>query len=358
MLDRLLALLGICATLLVGGNGPAVAEACKGSFADVYAAVAPSVPRITALAVDPFALSDRVKISVGGGIVIDDSSDIATNAHVVVGAKKVMITVQDGQPREARVVGIDPVSDLAVLRPDDVSFHLSKAPLGQSSTLRVGEELLAIGYPLGLELTATKGIVSGANRIVPLAALSWLTPMIQFDAALNPGNSGGPVVNSCGEVVGMSTLGSQKAQNINFAIPIDAVREIAAQLLEHGHVARAWHGINGQMVPPLLSMVIGMPPGFMIETIEPGSPAETAGLRGGSLPIMIGPHEYLLGGDIIAAVDGEDLTSLDQVAGIARKLKIGDELTIEYWRGAERKSVTVTLPERPILPGDLQLLER
>jgi S1-C subfamily serine protease len=358
MLDRLLTTLGVCAALFLGGNSLAAAEVCKGSFADGYAAVAPSVPRITALAVDPFTLSDRVRIRVGAGIVIDDASNIATNAHLIVGAAKIMIAVQDGQPREADVLGIDPVSDLAVLRPADGSLHLPKAPLGKSSTLRVGEELLAIGYPLGLELTATKGIVSGAHRIVPLAALSWLTPMIQIDAALNPGNSGGPVVNICGEVVGMSTLAHQEAQNVNFAIPIDAVREIAAQLLERGHVVRPWHGINGQMVSPFLRMVIGVPPGFMVETIEPGSPAERVGLRGGTLPIMIGPREYLIGGDIIGVVNGEELENLDQVAAIARSLKVGDQLTIEYWRDGEVKSVTVTLPERPILPGDIELLRR
>jgi putative serine protease PepD len=316
------------------------------------------VPRITALAIDPFSVLSRIKISVGSGVVIDDASNIVTNAHVVVGAKKIIIAIGDDLTEDAEVVGIDPISDLAVVRTADRSIRLPKAALGSSHSLEIGEDLLAIGYPFGLGLTATKGIVSGAERVLPLFSLSWMTPLIQTDAALNPGNSGGPIVNLCGEVVGISTLSATKAQNLNFAIPIDAVRELVPQLLEQGHIVRAWHGINGKMVPPILQYGLGMEPGFLVETIEPGSPAERIGLRGGTLPVMIVTQEYVLGGDIITAVNGASLSTIDDVVKIARSLKVGDRLTLTYWRDGEEATATVTLPERPILPEDLERFQR
>jgi S1-C subfamily serine protease len=188
--------------------------------------------------------------------------------------------------------------------------------------------------------------------------MSWLTPFMQTDAALNPGNSGGPLVDRCGEVVGISTLSSgQKAQNLNFAVPIDTARDIISQLLEHGRVIRAWHGINGKLVPAILQLALGVQPGFLIETIEPGSPAEKLGLRGGSLPLVFGTQEVLLGGDVITKVNGEALSSMDAVTRIARSLKVGDKLTLEYWRAGQLKTATVVLPERPMLPGDFRRFE-
>jgi S1-C subfamily serine protease len=235
---------------------------------------------------------------------------------------------------------------------------MQKATFGHSSELEIGEELLAIGYPLGLGATATKGILSGTDVALPLAPMSWLTPFIQTDTALNPGNSGGPLVNRCAEVVGISTLSSgEKAQNLNFAVPIDAARDIISQLLKHGRVIRAWHGVNGKLVPPILQLALQVQSGFLIETIEPGSPAEKLGLRGGSLPIVIGAQEYLLGGDVVTKVNGERLSSIEAVARVARSLKVGDRLTIEYWSAGQLKTAEVVLPERPVLQGDFKRFE-
>jgi S1-C subfamily serine protease len=269
-----------------------------------------------------------------------------------------MISMSDEDMQEAEIVGLDPISDLAIVRPKHPGSRLQKAPLGHSNKLEIGEELLAIGYPLGLGITATKGILSGAERALPLSPMSWLTPFMQTDAALNPGNSGGPLVNRCGEVVGISTLSSgQKAQNLNFAVPIDAAREIISQLLDHGRVIRAWHGINGKLVPPILQLALGIQPGFMIETIEPDSPAEKLSLRGGSLPLVFGTQEVLLGGDVITRVNGEPLLTMDAVTRIARSLKVGDKLTVEYWRAGQVNTATVVLPERPMLQGDFSRFE-
>jgi putative serine protease PepD len=337
----------------------AVADSsCDKSFAEVFRAVERSVPRVFAIAVDPFKAVNRTQIRMGSGVVIDDRVDVVTNAHVVYEARAVMVSLSDDQMMEAEIVGLDPISDLAVVRPKAPGVPLSKAPLGRSDRLEIGEELLAVGYPLGLGITATKGILSGAQRALPLSPMSWLTPFMQTDAALNPGNSGGPLLNRCGEVVGINTLSSgQKAQNLNFAVPIDAAREIVSELVDHGRVIRAWHGINGKVVPPILQLALGIPSGLMIETIEPGSPAEATGLQGGALPLAIGAQEFLLGGDVIVKVNGQPLSTMDAVTRIARSLKVGDKLSVEYWRAGQVRTVTVVLPERPMLQGDFRRFE-
>ncbi len=181
-----------------------------------------------------------------------------------------------------------------------------------------------------------------------------MAPFIQTDAAINPGNSGGPLVDSCGEVVGINALYAEDVQNINFAIPIDLVRELVPELLKKGRVVRAWHGINGRIVPMQLVYTLGLVPGFLVETVEPGSPAEKIELQGGTLPIKIGMEEYLLGGDIITKVNGEEIRDIETVARIARSLEVGDTVHLEYWREGKTLTVEVVLPERPTLPGDVR----
>lgn len=160
-------------------------QPCKKSFAEVFRTVSPSVPRIFAIAIDPFSMVKRTQIRMGSGIVLDDRSDVITNAHVVYAAGTIIISMADDDMQEAAIVGLDPISDLAIVRPKHPRTRLQKAPLGRSSKLEIGEELLAIGYPLGLRLTATKGILSGTEVALPLSPMSWLTPFIQTDAALN-----------------------------------------------------------------------------------------------------------------------------------------------------------------------------
>jgi S1-C subfamily serine protease len=179
-----------------------------------------------------------------------------------------------------------------------------------------------------------------------------MMPFLQTDAAISPGNSGGPLVDRCGRVIAVNTLGSSEGQNVNLSIPVDSVKELVPQLIEHGRVIRAWHGINGAIVPMQLVYTLGLAPGYMIETIEPGSPAEKIGLRGGNFPVVIGNAEFLLGGDIIIEVNGEKIGDMDTVYRIARSMKVGDEMEIKYFRGGMIKTAKVVLPERPLLPGD------
>ena len=330
----------------------AAESACNKSFSEVFREVSPSVVQIISVSIDPFSLTHRVQHSVGTGFVINDDGHVVTNAHLIHGASEVMISIREDNVLPAEIVGVDPISDLAVIKLAYPGDQLQKARLGKSDDLNIGEEVLAIGYPFGIGKTATRGIISGMERVVPFSTSSWMIPFIQTDAAISPGNSGGPLVNRCGEVVAVNTLGSTAGQNINFSIPIDIIQEFLPQLVEHGRVIRAWHGINGVIVPLPLVFALGISPGYIVETIEPGSPAEKIGLRGGSFPVVIGNNEFLLGGDVISEVNGEELTDMETVFRIARSLKVGDTIQLKYYRDGIPHTAEVVLPERPILPGD------
>lgn len=330
----------------------AYAETCDKPFSEVFREISPSVVQIFAVSIDPFSLMHRVQHGVGTGFVIDDDGHVVTNAHLVHGASEVMISTGEDNFQPAVLVGIDPISDLAVIKPAMPGVQLQEAPLGISDELVIGQEVLAVGYPFGIGKTATRGIISGMERIVPFSTSSWMTPFIQTDAAISPGNSGGPLVNRCGEVIAVNTLGSTEGQNLNFSIPIELVQELLPQLVEHGRVIRAWHGINGRIVPLPLVFTLGIAPGYIVETIEPGSPAEKIGLRGGTFPVVIGNDEFLLGGDVISEVNGEEIMDMETVFRVARSLKVGDTIELKYYRDGELHTAEVVLPERPILPGD------
>jgi putative serine protease PepD len=238
-----------------------------------------------------------------------------------------------------------------LLQPRGRPPTLFAAPLGDSETLAVGETLLAIGYPVGLGQTVTRGILTARDRTLPLGPLSWSVPMLQTDAAISRGNSGGPLVDSCGEVAGMTAVLLPNATDTALAVPAALLREVAGEIIEKGRVVRPWHGLSGQMVPPIFAM-FGMPPGFLIETVEPGSPAELAGLRGGRVPLRIGPEDYLMGGDLIVAVDGRRLGFAGGLMEIVRGLRVGQRIRVTYLRDGREMEAEATLPERPSLPGD------
>lgn len=330
------------------------ATTCNKPFSDIFREISPSVVRIFTVAIDPYSAFERVQLGVGTGLVFDDQGHIVTNAHIVYETSELIVSVGEEDMQPAELVGIDPITDLAVIKLVASKGRLQKATLGRSHKLVIGDEVLAVGYPLGIGKTATSGIVSAIERVIPLSTFSWMTPFIQTDAAINPGNSGGPLINRCGEIIGINTLHGEMAQNINFAIPIDVVRELVPHLIKDKRIIRAWHGINGRIVPPQLMYTIGMVPGFMVETVEPGSPADKIKLRGGTLPIKIGLEEYLLGGDVITKVNNEPLVDMVTVARIARSLKVGDKIQLEFWREGQIQTVEVVLPERPILPGDVR----
>lgn len=353
-MKRALAYLALGFSVLAAPAVAAAETGCTGSFADVYKTVAPSVMRVFSVTIDPFSVSNRVQMRVGAGVVIDAQAHIVTNAHIVYDARVVMVGPDQHHMQKAKVVGIDPVSDLAVIKPRANLSQFKPAPLGKSGGLRIGDEVLAIGHPLGLGKAASRGIISGVGRVLPVSPLSWMTPFVQTDAALSPGNSGGPLVSRCGEVVAINALAGKVGQNINFAIPIDLVRQLVPQLVSKGRVVRAWHGIAGQLVPPTLQMAFGVRPGFLIETVEPGSPAQKAGLRGGDFPVVIGLQQFLLGGDVISKVNGTRLMNVATVIQVVKGLRVGNKVKLEVWRSSTMRTVEVVLTERPLLPGDIK----
>ena len=325
------------------------------SVSDVFKEVSPAVVLITATSIDPFKIINRVKTSIGSGFIISKDGLILTNSHVVAGSQHLIVTLDNGTKVIGKLIGADPILDLAVLKIHNPPEDLPVINLGDSNAIQVGEQVLAIGNPLGLEQTLTLGIVSGVNRILPGSLLGITLPFIQTDAAISPGNSGGPLVNRYGEVIGITTSFIYNAQNIGFALPINIAKEVVPQLVKEGRIIRPWVGIHGKLVKKEALAIINIPfaDGFLVETVEPGSPAERAGVRGGELPITIIGEEFLLGGDIITAINGQSLGDPEKFIALIHSLKVGDRVNLVLFREMKTRKVDLILPERPILPGDL-----
>jgi serine protease Do len=337
------------------GTAP-VAERCQVPVPEIYARVSPAVVFIAATSINPFQTDNRFEHVVGSGFVFDVSGLILTNSHVVFGRQSVAVKLDDGTVLPAELVGADPLFDVAIIRiPTPATGKLPMAEGGNSDQMRVGEEVLAIGNPQGLEQTLTRGIVSAVNRILPGTTFSLREPMIQTDAPINPGNSGGPLLNRCGEVIGITTAIMPDSQNIGFAIPINLVRGVLPSLLEHGRVIRPWIGFHGQLVEPPLQELLRIPltEGFLVEGVEPGSPAEQAGLRGGQLEIVIAERSFLVGGDIVTHMNGAPVDTAERLTQSVSALKVGSTLSLRVFRNGKERVIEYTLPERPLLPSDL-----
>jgi S1-C subfamily serine protease len=227
--------------------------------------------------------------------------------------------------------------------------------MGDSEKLMVGEEVYAIGNPFGLDQTLTRGIVSAVNRLLPGASMSLTEPLIQTDAAINPGSSGGPLMNRCGEVVGITTALLPGAQSIGFAIPSNLIKTVAPTIISKGRLVRPWFGVQGQFVVPALKELLRVPlvDGFLVEVVEPDSPAENAGIEGGDLDLTISGQSVLIGGDIITEVNGTKIDDPAKLGQTLAPLNIGDKIRMTFVRDKKTMNVEITLVERPILPGDI-----
>lgn len=334
------------------------ADECSLDAAEVFERGGPSTVQIVALNTDPFTTIERAQWARGSGIVVDADGHILTNSHVVHASPKIVVWLNESTGRRnATIVGDDPITDIALIKVLGGLPGAVPATFREPGSLRIGEPVFAIGNALGLGKTVSHGIVSGLERQISRRPLRRYLTLIQTDAAINPGNSGGPLFDACARVIGVNTvkMSGVDADNVDFAVPVTIVSDVMAKLREHGRVPRPWHGINGQLVDPLLSTFFNFPlhPGFLVETIEPGSPAETVGLRVGTLPVNIGPREFLLGGDILTSVNEIPLESEDAIERAIDSLEIGAEVKLRYWREGSTNEIKVILPERPILPGDI-----
>ncbi len=322
----------------------------------IFDQVSPAVVFIYATSINPYQVADRVEHVVGSGFIFDGSGLILTNSHVAFGRQSLEVTLDDGTSVAAQLVGADPIFDIAVLRiAKPAQGALPAAKLGDSNRVRVGEDALAIGNPLGLEQTLTRGSVSAINRVLPPTFFAFQEPLIQIDTPINPGNSGGPLLNSCGEVIGITTAVVPDAQSIGFAIPINLAKSVIPTLLSQGHLVRPWLGFHGQFIDHGLRELLRIPlaRGFLIEVVEPGSPAQQANLRGGGLELNVSGREFLIGGDIITKLNGTRLTSADKVIEALRAVKVGAMVSMTVFREGRYLDVKYTLPERPLLPGDI-----
>jgi S1-C subfamily serine protease len=334
----------------------ATAIACDSPLPALYDEVSPAVVSITSISINPYDADHRLERALGSGVIIDASGLILTNSHVVFGRQVLTVTLDDGTTLSAKFIGADPIFDVALISiPPPAKGKLPVARLGDSASLVVGEEVYIIGNPLGLDQTLTRGIVSAVNRALPGAAWSLTEPMIQTDASINPGNSGGPMIDPCGRVVGITTAMLPDAQNIGFAVPVNLVKSIIPQLIDKGRLIRPWLGVQGQFVVPGLKDLLRLPlvDGFLIEAVEPGSPAEQQGLHGGMFELTIDGQPILLGGDIITQINGLPLDDPDKLAQTLDSLKVSSTLKLTVVREGKPQDVSLTLTERPVLLWDM-----
>jgi len=340
-------------TILVAGQGLALTEDELNNI-DVYERVSPGVVNITGTVVDfDFFMNPIPTQGAGSGSVLDRDGHILTNNHVVEQSEYLEVTLADGSRWEATVVGADPDSDLAVIKVNAPPDRLTPVLLGDSSGLRVGQKVLAIGNPFGLARTLTVGTISSLGRSLRSPTGGYIEEIIQTDAAINPGNSGGPLLDSSGLLIGVnSVIFSPTGGNIGigFAVPVNTVKRVVPQLLAKGYVARAWLGVEVQTLFPELAQTLGLAVdrGAMIAQIVRGSPAEQAGLRGGTARVRIGNYLAIIGGDIVVSLDGQPVESADDLIAKLGRLEPGTEVVLKVIREGRTLSVTVLLAEEPI----------
>jgi S1-C subfamily serine protease len=332
---------------------------------EIYRRSGPGVVQITSTSVrevpsdpflDPFGFPEaQEQRALGSGFVIDKSGHIVTNFHVVDGARDIEVSFSNRDSVEARLVGKDPSTDLAVLKVDVESRALRPLRLGDSDRVRVGDAVVAIGNPLGLERSVTSGIVSAVHR--PLTAPNQFTidDVIQTDASINSGNSGGPLIAANGQVIGVNTAiatGSASERGsigIGFAVPVNTVRDVTSQLIERGRVEHPFLGVSAQPINKEIADLFNLPveQGLLVVRVFEGSGADEAGLRAGDTEVVVAGESYLLGGDIIVEIDGKPVQAVDDLRELVTAKKPGDKIRIEAYRGDDKRRFDVTLGRQP-----------
>jgi 2-alkenal reductase len=313
---------------------------------NVYARVSPAVVCVTA--------TEQFGTCIGSGFIVDHEGHIVTNNHVATAARNLLVTLADERSVPAEILGTDPGSDLAVLKIDVPPEDLTVVELGDSDTLRVGQRAIAIGNPFGLERTITTGIVSSLGRTLPRTDSDFqIAEVIQTDAAINPGNSGGPLLDSQGRVIGVNTaIRSLSGVNsgVGFAIPVNIVKRVLPDLVSGGRYRHPWVGVMGSTISPEMveALDLSVETGVLVYTVEPGSPAAKAGLRGGDEQIVVGGRPVMVGGDILVAINEVPVRRFDDLINyLAAYTNVGDTVNLTVVRDGEQIELQVVLEERP-----------
>jgi S1-C subfamily serine protease len=320
----------------------------------VYKKALPSVVNITSTAV-AFDFFNRPvpQQGQGSGFLLDKEGHILTNNHVIDNAERVEVTLYDKKKYKATVVGVDRQHDLALLKIS--APNLQPATLSDSTGLLVGQRVYAIGNPFGLSGTMTRGMIS-AIRSIGVQSGSPIEDAIQTDAAINPGNSGGPLLNSRGEVIGITTLiasnGSDQSAGIGFAIPINTAKSVLDDFAKYGRVRRPSLDVVTLAIGPDIAEQIGLASdyGILIERVLPGGAAEKAGLRGGTQRMYDGNTPVMLGGDLIVAVDGNAIQTPQDLTAALNSHRAGDTVSVTVYRGQRKLNVRVTLGDSKDAP--------
>jgi S1-C subfamily serine protease len=295
----------------------------------------------------------------GSGFVYDTEGHIITNYHVIEGAEELFVTLPDETSVDAQVVGADASNDLAVIKVDAPVELLHPVPLGESDNLRVGQFVVAIGNPFGLERTLTVGVVSALGRVIESPDERFIGEIIQTDAAINPGNSGGPLLDLTGRVIGVNTAifsPSRASAGIGFAVPVDTVRRVVPSLIERGYFPHPWLGVGTvwTLTPERAAVLreagmdVPTDEGILLVEVVQGSPADRAGLRGGQQQVRIGRYILPVGGDIVTAIDGEAITGdRDLIRFLDIETNVGQTVQVSVYRDGGEMTIPVTLGERP-----------
>ena len=333
------------------------------SINEIYRASAPAVVHIETTTrvkqpADPFFGNpfgtSQTQRALGSGFVIDKAGHIVTNYHVVQGASLIQVSFSNNERFKAKVVGVDPSTDVAVLKVNVKSRALKTLTLGNSDDVRVGDQVIAIGNPFGLDRSVTAGIVSAVQRRIEAPNNLSIAHVIQTDAALNHGNSGGPLLNAQGEVIGVNAqieTGGQTQGDvgIGFAIPINTVKAVVAELIKHGKVQHAFLGIEGKTLQPNIARLFHLPvtSGVLIASVRPNTGAAKAGLKAATNQITVEGESWPAGGDVIVKADGQPVPTIERLIDFISTKKPGDKIGLEVIRGTSRVHLSVTLGRQP-----------
>ena len=328
----------------------------------VYNNVSPGVVNITSTVVefDFFFAPFQKEGATGSGSVLDDKGNILTNYHVIQNARNLEVSLPDRSKYRATVVGYDPVNDLGVIRITAPKERLRPVPLGDSTGLKVGQKVLAIGNPFRLQNTLTTGIISSLGRTIQSPGGDLINNIIQTDAAINPGSSGGPLLNTAGELIGVNTLIFTPFRGggnigIGFAVPVSTVRRVVTDILEYGRVLRPWPGFDGYAITEELSSALDLPvrEGVLVARVYRDSSAEKADIRGATEIAVFYNERIMVGGDVITHMDGKPVSSTEELRLALEGKRPGDTVQITLFRGRTKMTKEMVLAEHPRQRGRL-----